>query len=228
MQRTLLQADFLWLVGSFCQINRLPFDAALLAQRYPAPHSVGQFFEAAQSLGFRTGAGTLSESALPCVAFFKSQPTKPALVLRSDGEQLLYFVPGGRAPETCLSKDSDIHFEKRVLFLRHETPEPLHDDGAATEAFGFRWFWRELLRHPTVWRDVLLATLLIQLVALATPLFTQVIIDKVVVHQTQSTLVVIAVGLAMFMLFNAGMSWLRQAHREGAGPARATGADSCK
>src|SRR5258706_12218554 len=42
------------------------------------------------------------------------------------------------------------------------------------------------------------------------PLFTQVIIDKVVVHQTSSTLIAIAVGLAMFLLFNAGMSYLRQ------------------
>ncbi|PYP50172.1 MAG: ABC transporter, partial [Gemmatimonadetes bacterium] len=75
---------------------------------------------------------------------------------------------------------------------------------------GFRWFWNELLRHKQIWRDVLLASLFIQLIALATPLFTQVIIDKVVVHQTSSTLVVVALGLAMFMLFNAGMSWLRQ------------------
>jgi subfamily B ATP-binding cassette protein HlyB/CyaB len=57
---------------------------------------------------------------------------------------------------------------------------------------------------------VLLASLAIQLVGLATPVFTQVIIDKVVVHQTQSTLVVIGVALVMFMLFTAAMSWLRQ------------------
>jgi len=76
--------------------------------------------------------------------------------------------------------------------------------------FGFRWFAQELLRHKRIWRDVLLASLFIQLIGLTTPLFTQVIIDKVVVHQTQSTLIVIAIALAMFMLFNAGMSWLRQ------------------
>ncbi len=39
-----------------------------------------------------------------------------------------------------------------------------------------------------------------QLIGLATPLGTQVVIDKVVVHQTSSTLVVIAVGLGMLML----------------------------
>ena len=53
-------------------------------------------------------------------------------------------------------------------------------------------------------------TLAIQLVGLATPVFTQVIIDKIVVHQTSSTLIVIGVALLMFMLFTMAMTWLRQ------------------
>ena len=76
--------------------------------------------------------------------------------------------------------------------------------------FGFGWFVPELLRHRIVWRDVLLASLSIQLMALATPLFTQAIIDKVIVHQTHSTLMVVGFGLGMFMLFSAAMTWVRQ------------------
>ncbi|MBI2313484.1 MAG: peptidase domain-containing ABC transporter [Betaproteobacteria bacterium] len=76
--------------------------------------------------------------------------------------------------------------------------------------FGFRWFIPELLRHKKIWRDVLLASLAIQLMGLATPLFTQVVIDKVVVHQTTSTLIVIAAALGLFMAFTAAMSWTRQ------------------
>jgi len=104
------------------------------------------------------------------------------------------------------------HFEPVLILVRHESaaaPEAA-DGGAAPEKFGFRWFARELLRHKRIWRDVLAASLFIQLIGLTTPLFTQVIIDKVVVHQTSSTLIAIAVGLVMFMLFSAGMSWLRQ------------------
>ena len=37
---TLSRQDFVWLIGSLCQVNRLPFDAALLLQNFPAPHSV--------------------------------------------------------------------------------------------------------------------------------------------------------------------------------------------
>ncbi|MSQ74123.1 MAG: hypothetical protein EXR27_23070 [Betaproteobacteria bacterium] len=58
----------------------------------------------------------------------------------------------------------------------------------ATPEFGFKWFIPELLKHKHIWRDVLMASLAIQLMALATPIFTQVVIDKVIVHHTVSTL----------------------------------------
>ncbi|HXF65551.1 MAG TPA: peptidase domain-containing ABC transporter [Burkholderiales bacterium] len=81
---------------------------------------------------------------------------------------------------------------------------------AAPPGFGFRWFLPELLRHRAIWRDVLLASFAIQLMALATPLFTQVVIDKVIVHHTTSTLLVVGVALAVIIAFTAAMSWVRQ------------------
>ena len=201
---TLAQRDFLWLVGSLCQLNRIRFDPALLLQRFPAPHSVRQLLEAAQSLGFRTGEGRLAAAAYPCVGFLKGAPV---LLIKAQGARVLYFDAGSQAPQT----GDAAAFDPGVVLVRHDRSEPLGDDGTPAHArFGFGWFWNELLRHRQVWRDVLVASLFIQLIALATPLFTQVIIDKVVVHQTSSTLVAIAIGLAMFLLFNAGMSWLRQ------------------
>ena len=89
-------------------------------------------------------------------------------------------------------------------------PTRLKDWSPYITRFGFRWFLPELMKHKRIWRDVLTASLTIQLIGLVTPLFTQVIIDKVIVHQTQSTLITIAVGLVMFMLFNSAMTWLRQ------------------
>jgi hypothetical protein len=50
--------------------------------------------------------------------------------------------------------------------------------GAKENRSVFSWFVPELLRHKNLWRDILLASLAIQLVGPATPLFTQVIIDK--------------------------------------------------
>ena len=57
---------------------------------------------------------------------------------------------------------------------------------------------------------MLVASLVIQLLALALPLFTQVVIDKVIVHQTVNTLLVIGVAMAAVMLFSMAMTWVRQ------------------
>src|SRR5258706_2387664 len=217
---TLSREDFVWLIGSLCQVNRLPFDPALLLQHFPAPHSSRQLIEALQSLGFGTGDAAFARASFRCIAFLRGETPRRALVVKSDASQLLYFEAGSQSSQTCPIAELE-RFEPQALLVRHEQAPKLEGDDAMAAAFGFRWFWSELLKHKRIWRDVLLASLFIQLIGLTTPLFTQVIIDKVVVHQTQSTLIAIAVGLVMFMLFSAGMSWLRQADREGAGPAHA-------
>jgi len=202
--------DFVWLIGSLCQINRLPFEPTLLLQRFPAPHSDSQCLEALQALGFRMGRTTLTKATFPCIAFLKGESRRPAIVVKSDATKLLYFESASQTALTCPLAERQ-RFETEVVLVRHEAAATMAGDGDPGRAkFGFSWFWHELLKHRRVWRDVLLASLFIQLIGLTTPLFTQVIIDKVVVHQTESTLIAIAVGLVMFMLFNAGMSWLRQ------------------
>jgi subfamily B ATP-binding cassette protein HlyB/CyaB len=220
----------LWLLGSLCGLNRVPFDPKLVAQNYPPPYSETTLFEAAGALGFRLGAARFDRKfagrlRASCIAFLKpeanlqaaSGPPAPrlALILRGDDQRLLYFEAGSSRPQSvALARAEEIFepacylaaFEGRAESLSPGEPGPAPGAGR----FGFGWFARELLRHKSVWRNVLAASLALQLIGLATPLFTQVIIDKVVVHQTQSTLMVIAVALVMFMLFSAGLAWLRQ------------------
>jgi len=207
----LSEGEFVWLVGSLCRINRLPFDPRLLLQRFPAPHPQRQLLEVLQAFGFRTGEVALDAAKFPCVAFLKGETARPAILVRRDAERLLYFEAGSQALATVPFAEAAATFEPGALLVRHESAaEPGGDGADAPGKFGFRWFGKELLKHRRVCRDVLAASLFIQLVGFATPLGTQVVIDKVVVHQTGSTLVAIAVGLFMFALFNAAMTWLRQ------------------
>ncbi|MEO8717363.1 MAG: ABC transporter transmembrane domain-containing protein, partial [Burkholderiales bacterium] len=145
------------------------------------------------------------------MGFLSGDAPKPALLVKRDAERLLYFVAGDQAPQTAPVASLKETFTGDVLLVRHESAQAPEGDGApAASKFGFRWFWTEMLKHRRIWRDVLLASFFIQLIGLTTPIGTQVVIDKVVVHQTDSTLIAIAVGLGMFLLFSAGMSWLRQ------------------
>lgn len=222
--------ELLWLLGSLCNLFRIPFDPKLIEQEFPPPYSLTTLHEAARALGFKTGHGThpsdWQKLPLPAVAFLRAVPeidsagelssdTKslPVLILKTDGHKLLYFRAGSQAPETITADEAKLQFETDLILVARDTQgkeEAIPGFDTETKSFGFRWFIPELLKHKTIWRDVLLASLAIQLVGLATPLFTQVIIDKVVVHQTNSTLIVLGVALFMFMLFTSGMSWLRQ------------------
>ena len=67
------------------------------------------------------------------------------------------------------------------VLLAAPKEKPLTDPdalGAAGAKFGFRWFIPELLKHRRIFCDVLAASFAIQLMALATPLFAQVVIDN--------------------------------------------------
>ena len=61
-----------------------------------------------------------------------------------------------------------------------------------------------------MWREVLLASLVLQVLALALPLVTQVVIEKVIVHRTESTLIALGVGMLVFIVFTGVLGWVRQ------------------
>jgi ABC-type bacteriocin/lantibiotic exporter with double-glycine peptidase domain len=73
------------------------------------------------------------------------------------------------------------------------------------------WEFFELLKpHRVVLAEVLFASILIQLFGLVTPLFTQLILDRVVVQRSELTLTAVGLGLLMFSLFRVAITGLRQ------------------
>jgi ATP-binding cassette, subfamily B, bacterial HlyB/CyaB len=148
-----------------------------------------------------------TESELSSVAF-----NRLALVIKADGNRVLLFVQDRQNPFTqTLEEFESLYSGEAILFA----PEPgagleLEPELRRKRQFNFSWFVPELLKHKPIWRDVLLASLAIQMMALATPVFTQIIIDKVIVHHTLNTLIVIGVALFVFMAFSAAMTWVRQ------------------
>ncbi len=187
---------------------------------------------AAQALGFRIkairfAARKAQSLPLPLLVLLQGDSgSSLALITAADPDHIVYFQPGSQQAITCSAAEFDT-LHTGAAWLATPQPEAVRDDdgqsnsscGASSAGlgassiiskFGFAWFRPELMRHKKVWRDVLWASLALQLVALATPLFTQAIIDKVVVHRTQSTLIAIGIAMAIFTVFNALMSWGRQ------------------
>jgi subfamily B ATP-binding cassette protein HlyB/CyaB len=135
-----------------------------------------------------------------------------ALVGAVTDRRIVLVTSDSSQPKTLSPADVEAAFTGIALEAIPRA-EPLKDADRAAQRrrpFGFSWFVPELLKYRGVWRDVLAASLVLQLVGLATPLLTQTIVDKVVVHQTASTLVVIGIALAVFTVFGSILSWVRQ------------------
>ena len=81
--------------------------------------------------------------------------------------------------------------------------------GYDPKTFGFQWFLPSIFRYRKPLTQVLVASLFVQLFALVTPLFFQLVIDKVLVHKGLSTLVVLVVGLVTIGVFETVLQYLR-------------------
>ena len=75
--------------------------------------------------------------------------------------------------------------------------------------FDFTWFIPAVVKYRRLLAEILLISLVLQLIGLATPLFFQVVMDKVLVNHAMQTLNVIAIGLICAMVFEALLSGIR-------------------
>lgn len=223
---------FIWGLAAICQLHRRPFAPELVLQQFPPPYDPRSLHDAAVALKLKSGLRAVPSSelgllpapflavlspegahgdtsSLDAVAF--APASRLVVVLKCDEGRVLYVTENGATPSVATLREFEAAYAGIVLICAPESTPPVEEDAPPPErAFGFRWFTPELLKHKAVWRDVLLASAAIQLLALAVPLCTQVVIDKVIAHQTFNTLTVIAFALAIFVIFNAGLGWVRQ------------------
>jgi subfamily B ATP-binding cassette protein HlyB/CyaB len=72
-----------------------------------------------------------------------------------------------------------------------------------------RWLFKEFIKHRPVFSAVVLSSFIIQLFGLVTPLFIQVIIDKVLAHHALTTLEVVAGAFLIVLLFETVLNLMR-------------------
>lgn len=78
------------------------------------------------------------------------------------------------------------------------------------QPFGFRWFIPEVIRQRRLFGDVAVAAFVLYALGLTTPIFFQLVIDKVLVHQSYATLTVLTIGIGVALIFDAAFTFLRR------------------
>lgn len=67
--------------------------------------------------------------------------------------------------------------------------------------FSFKWFIPTILKFKKEFIQVLIAVFTVQILGILTPVMTQVVVDKVLVHKSMSTLNVLAIGIGIVYVY---------------------------
>ncbi|RCS57586.1 type I secretion system permease/ATPase [Parvibium lacunae] len=148
----------------------------------------------------------LDKTPLPALAIMRDSEgeTIYMILARAEGDQVLLQNPATGRPETWGLAEFETGWQGAlILFTSRATLL-----GELTK-FDFTWFIPALVKYRKLLLEVLLVSLVLQLFALVTPLFFQVVMDKVLVHRGWSTLDVITLGLLGVTLFEIVLSGLR-------------------
>lgn len=156
----------------------------------------------------------LVHTPLPALAWLGNESSGHALVLaQSDGQRVLvqdfesFSKPGGEAtrPQVMDVKTLQDQGWAGQLMLVSSRASMI---GGLTK-FDFSWFIPALVKYRKLLSEVLIISFVLQLFGLVSPLFFQVVMDKVLVHKGLTTLDVLVIGLVVVVVFESALNALR-------------------
>jgi len=216
----------LCLIARFHQVAA---DPATLAHQLGLPPSAEvsteDLLRAAKHLGLKaklskTRADRLHLTPLPALALMRQSPAgdgsaaegqaaltgRVVILAQCDGKRILLQDPstGGSRPV----------IESVEVFASQWTGELILITSHASltgelAKFDFSWFVPALVKYRKLLGEVLLISFMLQLFALVSPLFFQVVMDKVLVHRGLTTLDVLVIGLVVVVVFESVLNGLR-------------------
>ena len=155
----------------------------------------------------RTSYDKLSQTPLPALA---NGPSGWFIIARVNDDEALIQPPchstDGVQPQVIKIDRAALEAMWSGELLLLTTREGI---GGVTRAFDVSWFIPQIVKYRRLIGEVLLVTLGINLLGLASPLFFQNVIDKVLVHNTLDTLTILVIGFGVVSIWETLFGWLR-------------------
>lgn len=199
-------------LARFHQIAVDPKQLAHQFKRDNEPFSIHDLLLASKSIGLKarntqSNPAELSNLPLPMLAQHRDGSFFVVAKLKQKGDQveglLVQDLRESAPKELSVAEFEDFWNGECVLITKK---------GAASGAFkefDISWFIPSLGKYRKLFGEVILASFFIQFFALLTPLFFQVVMDKVLVHKGFTTLDVLALGFLFVIVFDAVLGWVR-------------------
>lgn len=171
------------------------------------PIGVAEMLRCAKDFGLKARTFSTTWSRL-------AKTPMPALAVLRDGSFLLFGKIGDDSiialepghPRPIMMQQAELEAVwggQLVLMTKRASLADL------SRRFDITWFLGAMHKYRRLLSEVLVVSFFLQLFALVSPLFFQVVIDKVLVHRSMSTLDVLAVGLVAIALFETILGILR-------------------
>lgn len=177
------------------RLNQQDFDGRAIVREYGIENqeiTKEELLRIAKNTGFVSKLKSItldkiSRYPLPAIFILKDETYAVMLKLNIDTEKVLIFLPQEKKTTEWTFEEYYNQTTGQLIILKHKFL-------SSGVKFGFKWFFVEIIKFKQVIMEVLLGSFVVQLFGLITPLFTQVILDKVIVHHSLTTLDVIAIA----------------------------------
>lgn len=197
-------------------LHQVPLDPAKLEHTFgggTTPLAAKDILRAAKAVRFRAKSTSMTQQkinprTLPAIAQSRDGAFFILARIANEAEgvpRYLVQLTSETSPQSLTAEEFAAVWNGKLILLKplDGTNSPLDD------TFNLRWFIPSLLRYKKLFVEVLVASFVLQLFALVTPLFFQVVMDKVLVHRGFSTLNVLACGFVIVIAFDAVIGGMR-------------------
>ena len=151
----------------------------------------------------------MSTLELPCILLLNPGNACVLTDIDHQEQKLTVLIPEtGMGTESVPIAELEKHYSGYAIFV-HPSFDRVRDSATAERPKHKSWFWGKLLDSWRIYRDVLIASLLINVFGLATPFFILNVYDRVIPNSAFETLWVLAIGIAIIYLFSLLMQSLR-------------------
>lgn len=202
-----------WALRAIATLHGVIADEAQLYHAFGnEPFDTHRILLAAKSLGLssraiRQDAERLDKAPLPAVAqerdsgryFLVAQHQK-----RADGSAQLLIQHAGAPPCVVAINQFLSSWTGELIFFTSKA-----NFAGEMAKFDFTWFIPVIVKYRRLLIEILLVSLVLQVIGLVTPMFFQVVMDKVLVNHAMKTLHVISIGLMFSILFEATLTGIR-------------------
>ena len=182
-------------------------DGAQLRHQYGEAFGTSEMLRAAKAFGIK--ARLISSTwqqigKVPLPAIAAARDGSFFILAQISAEKALVQVPGATQPQRLSREELEALWTGDLVLMARRAGL-----GDLARRFDVSWFLQAMHKYRRLLGEVLVASLFLQLFALISPLFFQVVIDKVLVHRGMTTLDVLIIGLVTIAVFESILTALR-------------------